>query len=134
MRAATLVNYAVGGVLVALCYVFARDILALFLTSRHTLDIAYELLMITLWSYLVFGNAAVLSGIMRSSGIVFWPTLLSILAIWVIEIPVAFVLSGRIGIDGVWVGYCAGFVANLGLQYAYYRLVWRHKRLTRLIH
>ncbi|WP_229776911.1 MATE family efflux transporter [Alicyclobacillus cellulosilyticus] len=134
LRAATLVNYAVGGVLVALCYVFARDILALFLTSRHTLDIAYELLMITLWSYLVFGNAAVLSGIMRSSGIVFWPTLLSILAIWVIEIPVAFVLSGRIGIDGVWVGYCAGFVANLGLQYAYYRLVWRHKRLTRLIH
>ncbi|MBE3575116.1 MAG: MATE family efflux transporter [Firmicutes bacterium] len=133
MRAAVTLNYVIGGVLVAFCYGFAREILSLFLTNPVPLDIAYRLLMITLWSYLVFGNAQVLSGIMRASGTVLWPTVLSIVSVWGIEIPVAYVLSRHIGVDGIWVGYSAAFVAGLGLQYLYYRLFWRNREHRALI-
>jgi putative MATE family efflux protein len=133
IRAGVALNYVVGGILVILCYVFAREVLSWFLTSRHTLDMAFELLMITLWSYLVFGHTQVLSGIMRASGTVLWPTLLTVICIWGVEIPVAYFLSQRIGIDGIWIGYSAAFVVGLGLIYGYYYLFWRHKQHRRLI-
>ncbi|HEY1429949.1 MAG TPA: MATE family efflux transporter, partial [Candidatus Tumulicola sp.] len=65
VRSAVGLNYAIGVLLVALCYLFAWDILGWFIISQHTLAIAHGLLSITLWSYVVFGNNAVLSGIMR---------------------------------------------------------------------
>lgn len=133
MRAAVTLNYVVGGVLVVFCYGFAREILSLFLTDRVPLDIAHRLLMITLWSYPVFGNAQVLTGIMRASGTVLWPTALSIVSIWGIEIPIAYMLSRCIGVDGIWIGYSAAFVAGLGLQYLYYRLFWRNREHRALI-
>ena len=126
-------NYAIGGVLIAICYAFAWNILGWFITEQQTLTIAHTLLMITLWSYLLFGNSAVLSGVMRSSGTVFWPTAIGIFAIWGVEVPVAYVLMHRVGIDGVWMGYPAAFAASVCLQFAYYLFVWKKKTHERLI-
>lgn len=126
-------NWAIGGVIIAFCYALSRVILGWFITDQQTLDIAHELLMITLWSYLIFGNSAVLSGVMRGSGTVFWPTAISICAILGVEVPVAYVLMHRIGLDGVWLGYPAAFIFSLCLQFAYYTLVWKKKTHERLI-
>jgi Na+-driven multidrug efflux pump len=89
--------------------------------------------MITLWSYLLFGNSAVLSGVMRSSGTVFWPTAIGIFAIWGVEVPAAYLLMRHYGIDGVWMGYPSAFLASLCLQCAYYLFVWKRKTHERLI-
>jgi putative MATE family efflux protein len=126
-------NYAIGGILIGICYAFAWDILGWFITEKQTLDIAHELLMITLWSYLLFGNSAVLSGVMRSSGTVFWPTAIGIFAIWGVEVPAAYLLMRHYGIDGVWMGYPSAFLASLCLQCAYYLFVWKRKTHERLI-
>jgi putative MATE family efflux protein len=126
-------NYAIGGALIIVCYAFAWNILGWFITEQQTLDIAHQLLMITLWSYLLFGNTSVLSGVMRSSGTVFWPTAISIFAIWGVEVPVAYVLMHRYGLDGVWMGYPAAFVASVCLQFGYYLFVWKKKTHERLI-
>lgn len=133
VHSGVILNYVIGGILIGLCYLFAWDILGWFITEQHTLDIAHGLLMITLWSYLLFGNSAVLSGVMRSSGTVFWPTAFSIFAIWGVEVPAAYLLMHRYGIDGVWMGYPIAFFASACLQFAYYMLVWKKKTHQRLI-
>ena len=51
---------------------------------------------------------------MLSSGTVVWPTLLAILSIWGVEVPVAYLLMQRWGLDGVWYGYPAAFLCALG--------------------
>jgi Na+-driven multidrug efflux pump len=133
VRSGVLLNYVVGGVLIVLCYIFKREIAGWFLTDSGTLEIAVRLLSITLWSYLLFGNSAMLSGIMRASGTVLWPTVIGIFAIWGVEVPVAYVLSHRIGINGIWIGYPAAFTTAVLLQYAYYTLVWKRHRHERLV-
>ena len=77
--------------------------------------------------------AGTISGIMRASGTVLWPTAISIFCVLAVEVPVAWFLAGRIGIDGIWIAYPVAFVAMLVLQSAYYWFVWRKKRITRLI-
>ncbi|MBP0723737.1 MATE family efflux transporter [Bacillus sp. RG28] len=135
IRVGILLNYVLGGITVILTYLLAKPILHLFLTSQTTIQISHSLLMITLWSYLIIGHSYILTSTMRSSGTVLWPTILSILSIWGIEVPVAYLLSHytNLGIKGIWIGYPAAFIVGLGLQYLYYRLVWKKKRLSRLV-
>jgi putative MATE family efflux protein len=135
VRSAVVLNYAIEGTLIAIVYVFGRAAIALFVKSPETVDIAHRLLSITLWSYALFGNARIISAIMVSSGTVIWPTLISVLSIWAVEVPVAYYLSQRtpLGLDGVWYGYPAAFIAGLSIQLVYYYLVWKRKPLVRLV-
>ena len=132
-RAGVVLNWAIGGVLIALVYVFNDKILGLFITDEAVLNTAHELLSITLWSYLLFGTSSVLSGLMRSSGTVLWPTLLSVVAIWGVEVPVAYALAPQLGLTGVWIAYPVAFAVGLTFQTSYYYLFWRRKKLTALL-
>jgi Na+-driven multidrug efflux pump len=133
VRSAVGLNYAIGIALVAVCYTFSWEILGWFIISPQTLVIAHSLLMITLWSYVVFGNNAVLSGIMRGSGSVIWPTAIGIFAVWAIEVPSAFFLMHRFGLSGVWMGYPIAFCSALTLQFCYYEFVWKRRTHERLV-
>jgi putative MATE family efflux protein len=133
VRSGVTLNYVIGGFIILVCYLAAWNILGWFITQKHPLDIAHGLLMITLWSYLLFGNTSVLSGVMRSSGTVFWPTAIGIFAIWGVEVPAAYILMHRFGIDGVWMGYPIAYAVGLCLQFCYYEFVWKRKTHERLI-
>jgi putative MATE family efflux protein len=126
-------NLVVTGALVLLAYLFSRPIMGLFITSAPVLDLAQGLLHIMLWSSLVFGFASVLSGVMRSSGAVLVPTGIAIFCIVAIEVPSAWTLSHRIGLDGVWMAYPITFCAMLVLQTLYYQLVWKKRRIVRMV-
>lgn len=136
VRAGILLNYIMGGILIILVYLFSQTILSWFITRESTLQIAHSLLMITLWSYLIFGHAQIITATMRASGTVLWPTVFAVISIWGVEVPVAYWLSHftSLGIRGIWLGYPAAFIVSLALQYSYYRWSWKKKRITRLIH
>jgi putative MATE family efflux protein len=126
-------QFVITGILVVIVYAFSRGILGLSITDPAVVDMADSLVTITLWSFLIYGLVSVLTGVMRSSGAVFWPTALSIFAIWGVQVPISYVLSHRIGLTGVWVAYPVAYVVMFGLQAGYYRLVWRKKTHKRLI-
>lgn len=61
------------------------------------------------------------------------PTGIAIFCIAVIEVPSAWILNHRIGINGVWMAYPITFVAMLLMQASYYQFVWRKKKIVRLV-
>jgi putative MATE family efflux protein len=132
-RAGLMINFAITGSLLLICYLFARPLIALFTQSPQATKISLEMLYIVLWSTLIFGASAVISGVMRSSGTVMIPTMLSIGAILLVEIPVAWTLSKSIGINGVWAGYPAAFCAMLILQASFYWFIWRKRSIKKLV-
>ena len=132
-RTALQMNVVLTGTLVLLGYLLSRQLMGLFITSEPVIEVAQTLLHIMLWSCVLFGMAAALSGIMRASGSVLVPTAISIFCILLIELPTAWLMSRQIGLNGVWISYPVAFAAMLTLQAAYYRLVWRKKAIQRLI-
>ena len=132
-RTGLLMNLVVTGSLVVIGYLFSRHLMALFITSAPVIELAQSLLHIMLWSCVVFGCASVVSGVMRASGTVLVPMSISIFCIVAIELPSAYALSHRFGIEGVWMAYPIAFVSMLVLQTAFYRLVWRKARIERLV-
>ncbi|MDP9969857.1 putative MATE family efflux protein [Variovorax paradoxus] len=132
-KTALLMNLVLTGGLVLLGYLFSRHLMGFFITSAPVIEIAQTLLHIMLWSLVIFGMASAISGIMRASGSVLVPTAISILCLIGIEVPVAWFMSHRIGLNGIWWAYPVTFGAMLLLQTAYYRLVWRKKAIRRLV-
>jgi putative MATE family efflux protein len=133
VRTGLLMNLILTGALVLLGYLFSRLLMSLFVTDPAVLDLSQRALYIALWSSVVFGMATTFSGMMRASGTVFVPLCLSVLAIAFIEVPAALWLSGRIGLDGVWAAYPICFCAMFLLQMSYFMLVWRWRKVERLI-
>jgi putative MATE family efflux protein len=133
VRSAVALNYAIGGVLIVACYSLAYPLLELFVTDQKTVEIAHQLLMITLWSYLVYGNLAVIGGIMRSSGVVFWPTLNAILGIIFVEVTGSWVCMHLFGLPGVWMGYPLYYCVILAVNFGYYELFWKKRVHERLV-
>ncbi|MFT3719171.1 MATE family efflux transporter [Pseudorhodoferax sp.] len=132
-RTALGLNLVVTGGLVLLGYGFSERLLALFITRPDVIALAQSLLHILLWSLLLHGWASVLGGVMRASGTVMVPMLLSVACIACVELPAAYALSAAVGLRGVWMSYPITFAAMLVLNAAYFQLVWRRRRIARLV-
>ena len=133
LRTGMLINLCLTGALIVLGYVLSDWLLGLFITDVDARIRAEHLLHIMLWSILVFGFQAVIGGIMRASGVVLVPMGITIFCVLCIELPVAYALDAHFGLEGVWMAFPVTYLAMLGLQTAYYRLVWRHKQIQRLV-
>ncbi len=127
-----MLNLVLTGSMVLLGYLFSRHIIGLFITDAAVVEVAQTLLHIMLWSSVIMGMSMVLSGLMRASGTVLVPTAISMFAIGGIQVPVAWVLSGQYGLNGIWAAYPVAFLAMLAMQAAYYRFVWRKRPIRRL--
>lgn len=126
-------NVAITGGFVLLGYALSHALLGLFLTDRAVLAQGEHLLHIMLWSLLVFGFQAVVGGIMRASGDVLVPTGITIFCILAVQMGVAWVLNRQMGLQGIWIAFPVAYLAMLALQTAYFRGIWRHKPIKRLV-
>ncbi|WP_375452456.1 MATE family efflux transporter [uncultured Devosia sp.] len=133
-RTGLVMSLVITGSLVLIAYLFSERLVALFITDPAVIALTEGLLHVVLWSVVLFGLSAVFSGIMRASGTVFAPMLLSLGCIVFVELPGAIVLSQTsLGLHGIWWAYAASFSCMLVLQSAWYRFVWRKKKITALI-
>ncbi len=131
-RTGILLNLLLTGFMVVLGYVFSRSMIGLFITDGAVIEIAQEILHVMLWSLVVFGMGAVLSGLMRASGTVLIPTMITLLSVFAVQIPVAWAFDRQWGLMGVAASYPVAYSVMLLLQTAYYRLVWKKKPIKRL--
>lgn len=133
LRTGLMINLWLTGALVLLGYVLSHWLLGLFITDIEARVRAEHLLHIMLWSILFFGFQAVVGGIMRASGVVLVPMGITLFCVLAVELPVAYALDAHFGLQGVWMAFPVTYLTMLALQTAYYRLVWRHKPIQRLI-
>ncbi|SEO53413.1 MATE family efflux transporter [Pseudomonas sp. NFACC39-1] len=133
LRTGLLINVWLTGGLVVSGYLLSHWLLGLFITDPAARIQAEHLLHIMLWSLLVFGFQAVIGGIMRASGTVLMPVAISIFCIVGVQLPVAYLLDAQFGLQGVWMAFPVAYLSMLVLQTLYYKMVWQHQRIERLV-
>jgi putative MATE family efflux protein len=126
-------NLLFTGAFVALAYAMAPTVLGWFLTDTSVIALALHLLRLVAWTMLLRGAGMVLVGVMRASGTVWAPTGLGVFGIVCIELPLAWLLNAQMGMAGIWWAYVVTFIAMLVLQTGFFNLVWRHRKVERLI-
>jgi putative MATE family efflux protein len=126
-------NLALTGALALLVLVFARSIVGLFITDPAVVALAAGLLHITVWASLIFGLASVFTSVMRASGTVLVPTLISLGCLGLLLFPLGWAFSQVLGLRGIWASYPATYAVALLLQAAYFYGVWKKKPIRKLV-
>jgi putative MATE family efflux protein len=104
----------------ALILLTGRNLLGLFTQDLAVIAAGLRYFHIAAWFYIVFSVMFVLSGLFRGAGNTLVPMILTILSMFLVRIPVARVLSRRIGPDGIWWSFVIGWGVGLILCVGYY--------------
>jgi Na+-driven multidrug efflux pump len=76
----------------------------------------------------------VINGVLRGAGDTFVPMFISLFSLWIVRVPVAYLLSNvpSIGVYGIWWAIPIGWFSGLIVYYLYYRSGrWRKKAVVK---
>jgi Na+-driven multidrug efflux pump len=120
-------------IVTTLFIVFAGHILmSLFTNDAGVIRLGDQYLTIVSSFYIMFTLMFVYNGITRGAGDTLIPMFFSLLSLWIIRIPMAWFLSGKIGVTGIWWAIPAGWLVGLSLSYFYYKSGrWKKKSVVR---
>ena len=116
---ATLKMSSVVSITVTLVVVMFGDfIMGLFTEDPQVIQIGREYLTIVGSFYLIFSAMFSTSGVLRGAGATLIPMITTILSLWAIRIPGAYLLSQRFGETGIWWAIPIGWFMGLLMSYA----------------
>ena len=96
--------------------------------------IGHEYLIIVCSFYVLFSTMFVLGGLMRGAGAVIVPMFVTLLSLWLIRVPLAFILSGSMGVHGIWWSIPIGWIAGTIGSYLYYISgKWKNKAVVKTV-
>lgn len=132
-RLASILTFtALSGVGLA-TFLFATHLVALFVPKdRAVIAEGAHLLRIMAWGFGFLGLQFALSGVLRASGNMMAAMLISLLSLWVLRFPLAFVLAERahMGMDGLWWAFPISNVATAVIAWIWFaRGDWKTRRL-----
>jgi len=112
-----------------------RSILMYFFTdNEEVIRVGTEYLIITATFYLLFSIMFTFNGVMRGAGDTLIPMFITLIALWVIRIPLAVILSGLIGTDGIWWSAPASWFTGMLFSILYYSTGrWKSKVVVKKV-
>lgn len=124
-------NVALTGVLVVVITLLDHAAFTLFLgQGSRSVEIAQHIHGIVSWSFILFGISIVLSSVVRATGAVVPPLVILFIAMWLVRIPLAYLLAPKWGAEAVWWSFPIGSMVSVILSVAYYRFGgWRRAHM-----
>lgn len=112
-----LVTIGTTAIIILLGNIFMRA----FTNDANVIEIGHDYLTIVSLFYILFAIMFIFTGVMRGAGDTFIPMLITLLSLWLVRIPFAYFLSGRMGSEaGIWWSFPVGWGVGLILAWAYY--------------
>ncbi|MCJ7447138.1 MAG: MATE family efflux transporter [Bacteroidales bacterium] len=104
-----------------LIVLWGNIIMGMFTRDSDVIRIGDQYLTIVSIFYFLFTLMFIYNGIMRGAGDTLVPMFFSLISLWIIRIPLAYFLSGKIGPQGIWWAIPTGWLVGLTLSFLYYK-------------
>jgi putative MATE family efflux protein len=111
---------------------FRYQLMALFTNDPDVIAIGARYLLIVGGFYIMFSSMFVIGGVMRGAGDTLIPMFITLFSLWIIRIPFAWLLSRKIGVDGIWWAIPIAWFFGMVFSYIYYRMgKWKAKAVVK---
>ena len=128
---ATMIMTSVFSLFISLVTVlFGKYLMKMFTSDPVVIDLGVHYLQIIGSTYILFSIMFVINGLLRGAGDTLVPMFISLFSLWIIRIPMAWLLSHQagMGVVGIWWSIPAGWFSGVILYYGYYRMgKWKKK-------
>lgn len=119
-------------VITLISLIFRYELMSIFTDDINVINIGAEYLLLVSGFYIVFSTMFVIGGVMRGAGDTLIPMFITLIALWIVRIPVCYFLSQKIGVTGVFWGIPIAWIVGLVLSYSYYLTGrWRKKVIVK---
>ena len=116
----------------ALALILSAPLMRLFTTDAEVVRIGVHYLYIVSPFYVIFTTMFTVGGVMRGAGDTFIPMLITFIALWVVRIPLCYLLSNELGVAGIWWGIPGAWLTGALLSSFYYLTGrWKSKALVK---
>ena len=114
VRVSVLIGILFSFIITLCVFVFAKNLMGIFTDNVEIIEIGAKYLKIVSALYLVYALQEVPQGVAVGCGDTLWLLLSTICAMWVVRLPLAYTLSDKFGLTGLWFSIPSGwFVALL---------------------
>lgn len=115
-----LMSSAISVVMTVIVIIFKQGLMGLFTDDTEVIRIGGEYLTIVTSFYLIFSSMFIFGSVMRGAGDTLIPMFITLLSLWVVRIPAAFLLSQQLGETGIWWSIPTGWTMGMTLTLIYY--------------
>lgn len=130
---AVILSIFISLILGSVVYLFSETIMGAFTQSEEIKQIGAEYLKISAPFYIAFAILFVNNGVLRGAGDTVIPMFITLFALWIIRIPLSYILSRYFGYVGIWWGIPTGWCFGMILSYIYYKTGrWKKKTIVKL--
>jgi len=132
-RSGVMCGLVVTGAAAFLLYVFNYQVLSVLLPrSSPAIPVAHHINTLSLWGFIIFSITFSLSGVIRSTGAVWAPLAILVIAMIGVRIPFAVLLTPYLRDDAIWLSFPVGTITSASLTALYYKYGgWRKSRMLR---
>jgi putative MATE family efflux protein len=136
IRAGLIATVKMSGIVTIVTTVFivlcGHLMMSLFTNDKEVIHLGDQYLTTVSVFYILFTLMFIYNGVMRGAGDTLIPMFFSLLSLWIIRIPMAYFLSGKMGASGIWWAIPAGWLVGLVLSFSYYKSGrWRNKSVVK---
>lgn len=113
----------------AIMFALAPNIIDLFSNDASVIALGGRVLRIEAFAEPFFAIATVVAGVLRGAGDTRWPFYISLAGMWLMRVPIAFVLINLFGwgLEAIWVGMAVDlFVRGVLCLWRFYKRTWVH--------
>jgi len=128
LKVTLLFSLAYAVVISLIIIIFGQYIIQIFTPDETVIGIGQDYLLIVSSFYLLLSVMFCLTGFLRGAGATMIPMLTTLLALYFVRIPLAYWLSGILGVNGIWWAEPASwFVGMIALSAYYWTEKWKGK-------
>jgi putative MATE family efflux protein len=130
-RSGVISGLTVTGLAALFLYAFNDQVLAILLPAHSpAIALAHHINIRVLWGFVLFSVTFSLSGVVRSTGAVWWPMAILVVSMVAVRIPFAALLIPVWGSDAIWWSFPLGTITSAILTSAFYlHGGWRRSRM-----
>lgn len=111
---------------------FGESLMSMFTTDPEVISIGKEYLVIISSFYLIFSLMFTTHGLLRGAGDTLIPMFITLISLWIVRVPIAYVLSSFMGETGIWWSVPSGWTIGLIASWAYYKMgKWKTKGIVK---
>ena len=113
-------------------YFFGGQMMSLFTNDPEVISIGKSYLIIVSSFYILFSFMFANNGVMRGAGDTLIPMFITLFSLWLLRIPFSYIISARIGSDGIWWSIPLAWFFGCLLSYIYYKTGrWKRKAVIK---
>ena len=109
---ATLIGMGVMAVMGVLMYILAPVEMRLLSPDAEIIALGVQILRIEAFAEPFYGASIVAANVLRSAGDSLTSSAMNLLSIWLVRLPLSFLLAANMGLRGVWTGMCIELIVR----------------------